>query len=479
MTNETIATETTETVGEFPIDELLSDGITNTPPSFVRAILAAASDPAVTSFAGGLPNPISFPQEKLLESMQRVVAERGPEAFQYSVTAGVPELRAWIAERYNHRFGTDYTEEDVLVTTGSQQVLDLLGKVLLDKGNGVIVEKPTYLAAIQAFALQQPVFREVELTEEGLNIDELNEALDAGAKMIYLIPNFQNPTGLTYTAENREQVREVLAGRNIVVVEDDPYGRLRYDGGHQVPLKAMDDSVIYLGTISKMLGPGLRTGWIAAPEAVLARINLVKQGADLCGSAFDQLVVQHYFADVAWQRTLQKFIALYKERRDAMLAALDEFFPPEATWTHPAGGMFLWITLPDYMDTDSMLAEALESGVTYVPGNSFFPDGKTGRNSMRVNFSFETPESITEAIRRLAKVIEERLELYRVFIEAGALPGYDRKDAAMDENATSWKDVIVDSEQNEEAVMQAREGDAEQIEIAEEKVTEAQEAAAE
>ena len=479
MTNETIATETTETVGEFPIDELLSDGITNTPPSFVRAILAAASDPAVTSFAGGLPNPISFPQEKLLESMQRVVAERGPEAFQYSVTAGVPELRAWIAERYNHRFGTDYTEEDVLVTTGSQQVLDLLGKVLLDKGDGVIVEKPTYLAAIQAFALQQPVFREVELTEEGLNIDELNAALDAGAKMIYLIPNFQNPTGLTYTAENREQVREVLAGRNIVVVEDDPYGRLRYDGGHQVPLKAMDDSVIYLGTISKMLGPGLRTGWIAAPEAVLARINLVKQGADLCGSAFDQLVVQHYFADVAWQRTLQKFIALYKERRDAMLAALDEFFPPEATWTHPAGGMFLWITLPDYMDTDSMLAEALESGVTYVPGNSFFPDGKTGRNSMRVNFSFETPESITEAIRRLAKVIEERLELYRVFIEAGALPGYDRKDAAMDENATSWKDVIVDSEQNEEAVMQAREGDAEQIEIAEEKVTEAQEAAAE
>ncbi|MFR0869219.1 MAG: aminotransferase class I/II-fold pyridoxal phosphate-dependent enzyme [Adlercreutzia sp.] len=227
-----------------------------------------------------------------------------------------------------------------------------------------------------------------------------------------------------------------------------------------------------------MLGPGLRTGWIAAPEAVLARINLVKQGADLCGSV-DQLVVQHYFADVAWQRTLQKFIALYKERRDAMLAALDEFFPPEATWTHPAGGMFLWITLPDYMDTDSMLAEALESGVTYVPGNSFFPDGKTGRNSMRVNFSFETPESITEAIRRLAKVIEERLELYRVFIEAGALPGYDRKDAAMDENATSWKDVIVDSEQNEEAVMQAREGDAEQIEIAEEKVTEAQEAAAE
>ena len=210
MSNETIATETTEAVGELPIDELLSDGITNTPPSFVRAILAAASDPAVTSFAGGLPNPISFPQEALLESMQRVVAERGADAFQYSATAGIEGLRDWIARRYNKRFGTDYTADDVLITTGSQQILDLLGKVLLDKGDGVIVEKPTYLAAIQAFALNQPTFHEVELTEDGLNIDELNAALDAGAKMIYLIPNFQNPTGLTYSAEGRRQVREAL-----------------------------------------------------------------------------------------------------------------------------------------------------------------------------------------------------------------------------------------------------------------------------
>lgn len=207
-----------------------------------------------------------------------------------------------------------------------------------------------------------------------------------------------------------------------MVVEDDPYGRLRYDGGPPGAPESHGRFGHLPGHDFEDAGAGAAHGWIAAPEAVLARINLVKQGADLCGSAFDQLVVQHYFADVAWQRTRQKFIALYKERRDAMLAALDEFFPPEATWTHPAGGMFLWITLPDYMDTDSMLAEALESGVTYVPGNSFFPDGKTGRNSMRVNFSFETPESITEAIRRLAKVIEERLELYRVFIEAGALP---------------------------------------------------------
>ncbi len=293
MTNETIATETTETVGEFPIDELLSDGITNTPPSFVRAILKAASDPEVTSFAGGLPNPISFPQEKLLESMQRVVAERGPEAFQYSVTAGVPELRAWIAERYNHRFGTDYTEEDVLVTTGSQQVLDLLGKVLLDKGDGVIVEKPTYLAAIQAFALQQPVFREVELTEEGLNIDELNAALDAGAKMIYLIPNFQNPTGLTYTAENREQVREVLAGRNIVVVEDDPYGELRFEGDSlpYIGGTALPHGVI-MGSFSKTVTPGFRMGYLLTKDHdLLKALNTAKEAADLHTNVFAQFVV--------------------------------------------------------------------------------------------------------------------------------------------------------------------------------------------
>ena len=448
---------------------------------FTASILAAAASPELISFAGGLPNPVSFPVEEMDKAAHKVLEHNGVMALQYSGTQGYQPLREWIAKRYETMGVSGVQADDIIITNGSQQVLTMMGACMLDPGDKVIVEDPTYLVALQSFHFFDPEILPVTINPDGIDCDALAAAVAANpdVKFAYVIPNFQNPGGVTMTAERRRRLLELAHEYNFMVVEDDPYGRLRYDGGHQVPLKAMDDSVIYLGTISKMLGPGLRTGWIAAPEAVLARINLVKQGADLCGSAFDQLVVQHYFADVAWQRTLQKFIALYKERRDAMLAALDEFFPPEATWTHPAGGMFLWITLPDYMDTDSMLAEALESGVTYVPGNSFFPDGKTGRNSMRVNFSFETPESITEAIRRLAKVIEERLELYRVFIEAGALPGYDRKDAAMDENATSWKDVIVDSEQNEEAVMQAREGDAEQIEIAEEKVTEAQEAAAE
>lgn len=179
--------------------------------------------------------------------------------------------------------------------------------------------------------------------------------------------------------------------------------------------------MLYLGTVSKVFAPGLRTGWVVAPKDVLARINLVKQGADLCGSSFDQAVVRHYFTDTPWQKTLQKFVNTYRVRRDAMLTALDAHFPPEATWTHPEGGFFVWVTLPSYFDTGSMLSEALEAGVTYVPGDSFFPDGKTGKNSMRINFSFASPEKITEAIRRLAVVIEDRLELYRAFLDAGAI----------------------------------------------------------
>ena len=318
---------TTDTTTDYAIDELLSDGITSTPPSFVRAILKAASDPEVTSFAGGLPNPISFPQEKLLESMQRVVAERGAEAFQYSATAGIEGLRQWVADRYNKRFGTDYVADDVLITTGSQQVLDLLGKVLLDKGDGVIVEKPTYLAAIQAFALQQPVFREVELTEDGLNIDELNAALDAGAKMIYLIPNFQNPTGLTYSAEGRRQVREALEGRNIVVVEDDPYGELRFEG-ESLPYiggTALPHGVV-MGSFSKTVTPGFRMGYLLTKDHELLRnLNTAKEAADLHTNVFSQFVVLDYLQRNDLDEHLVKIRDLYRSQAQAMTEAMAEF----------------------------------------------------------------------------------------------------------------------------------------------------------
>ena len=304
-------------------------------PSAVRNLFAAATRDDVISLSGGMPAVSLLPEEDIRRAT--LAAIESPEAravsLQYGPTDGLAGLRAVLADMMRD-LGIRVKADQVLVTTGAQQALTLIAEAFIDPDDIIITEGPTYLGALQAFSAFEPDVRAIPFDEDGMRMDLLEEELkrigkdNPRLKFCYTIPNFQNPGGVTMTAERRRRLLELAREYNFMVVEDDPYGRLRYDGGHQVPLKAMDDSVIYLGTISKMLGPGLRTGWIAAPEAVLARINLVKQGADLCGSAFDQLVVQHYFADVAWQRTLQKFIALYKERRDAMLAALDEFFPP-------------------------------------------------------------------------------------------------------------------------------------------------------
>lgn len=392
------------------IDALLSDGIKSTPPSFVRSILKAASDPEVTSFAGGLPNPISFPQDELLRSMQRVVAEQGPNAFQYSATAGIEELREWVASRYNKRFGTDYTAEDVLITTGSQQILDLLGKVLLDKGDGVIVENPTYLAAIQAFALQQPVFRGVELTSEGLNIDELNAALDAGAKMIYLIPNFQNPTGLTYTAENREQVRAALANRNIVVVEDDPYGELRFEGESLPYIGATNHPHgVVMGSFSKTVTPGFRMGYLITKDhELLNSISIAKEAADLHTNVFGQYVIHDYLMHNELDDHLDKIRELYRSQASAMVEAMKEFFPADVEFTIPEGGMFLWVTLPEGIDSMKMFDAALERNVAFVPGAPFYAEPGT-RSTLRLNFTNADEETIRDGIKRLAETIEEQL----------------------------------------------------------------------
>lgn len=394
----------------FAIDDLLSDGIKSTPPSFVRAILKAASDPNVTSFAGGLPNPISFPQEKLMESMQRVVAQHGATAFQYSATAGVDELREWVANRYNQRFGTDYVTEDVLITTGSQQILDLLGKVLLDKGDGVIVEKPTYLAAIQAFALHQPVFREVELTNEGLNIAELKNALSAGAKMIYLIPNFQNPTGLTYSAEGREAVREVLADQNIVVVEDDPYGELRFEGASLPYIGGTNHPHgLIMGSFSKTVTPGMRMGYILTKDHELLRnLSIAKEAADLHTNVFSQFVILDYLKHNDLDEHLVKIRDLYRSQAQAMTDAMAEFFPAEVSFTKPEGGMFLWATLPEGISTMELFPKALERGVAFVPGDPFYAE-PAAHSTMRLNFTNADEQTIRDGIKKLGEVIAEAL----------------------------------------------------------------------
>lgn len=396
--------------------------------SAVRDLFSAATQADVISLSGGMPDVSLMPEDAIEKATMAAVKDDDLRAIalQYGSTNGRLESREVVCSLMRD-VGVRCKPENVLLTSGAQEALDLIAKTFIDPGDIIITEGPTYLGALQAFTAYEPEIISIPFDDEGMRMDLLEETLknigkdNKRLKFIYVIPDFQNPGGVTMSPERRRRLIELSHEYKVMLIEDGPYSRLRYDGGHQIPLKALDDKVVYLGTISKILAPGLRIGWIVAAPHVLSKINLVKQGTDLCGSSFDQIVMEHYFKDVNWQSILQGFVKTYAERRDAMLAALEEYFPPEVTWTHPEGGMFIWVTLPEYVDTGSMLAEALEAGVTFVPGDSFFPNASAGKNSMRINFSYETPENIAEAIRRLAEVIEERLALYRVFIEAGAI----------------------------------------------------------
>ena len=392
------------------MEKLLSQGIKATPPSFVRGILKAASDPEIISFAGGLPNPISFPQEELLESMERIVKEYGSSVFQYSITAGLPELRQYIADRYNRNFGLNLTIDNIIITTGSQQALDLLAKVLLDKGDGVIVEKPTYLAAIQAFSLSQPVFYPVDLTEEGMDPDQLTEALQNDVKFIYAIPDFQNPTGLTYTAENRQRIYEILKDRDVVLVEDDPYGELRFEGERLPYIGAgrLPNSIL-LGTFSKTVTPGMRMGFIISENTELLRyISIAKEASDLHSNIFSQYLLWDYLEHNDLDSHIAKIKALYQEQAHAMMDAMEKYFPPSVTYTRPQGGMFLWVTLPEGVTAMELFPKALEKKVAFVPGDPFYIDVNNA-GTMRLNYTNADCETIEEGIRRLGELLAERL----------------------------------------------------------------------
>ena len=408
---------------DFAGDKVASR-VTKMRSSAVRDLFAAASRSDIISLSGGMPDVSLLPVESLQTAVQAAMGDQRAIALQYGSTNGRLETREMLAD-FVRDLGIRCKADDILITSGAQEALDLLAKTFIDPGDIIIAEGPTYLGALQAFSAYEPNIICIPFDEEGMRMDLLEEKLKelgkGAVKFLYTIPNFQNPGGVTMNMERRHRLLELAEEYDFLVIEDDPYGRLRYDGGHMIPLRALSDKVIYLGTVSKTFAPGLRTGWMIAPRDVLAKVNLVKQGTDLCGSAMDQVIVEHYFTDTPWQSVLQTFVQTYKERRDAMLEALEEYFPEEASWTHPAGGFFVWATLPDYVDTDSMLAVALEHGVTYTPGSGFYPNGTDGRNSMRLAFCYETPENLREAIRRLAGVIEDRLEMYRAFLEAGAI----------------------------------------------------------
>ena len=400
--------------------------ITKMRPSAVRLLFAAANRPDIISLAGGMPDVSLLPKSAVRKAAKAALDDQAV-TLQYGSTNGLPETAKAFCDIVRD-IGIRHKPENVIITTGAQEALDLIGKTFLDPGDICLTEGPTYLGALQAFSAYEPDIRTIPFDDQGMRMDLLEEELERigkdnpRLKFLYTIPNFQNPGGVTMSPDRRKRLIELSHEYGFIVVEDDPYGRLRYEGGHCLPLRALDESVIYLGTISKMFAAGLRVGWIMATPGVIGKINLAKQGTDLSGSVFDQKMAAAYFTETPWQHTLQKFVKTYDRRRRAMLAALEEYFPPEVTWTHPEGGFFVWVTLPPYVDTGSMLAEALDHGVIYTPGDGFYPDGKQGHNCMRIAFCYESPENINEAIRRLAEVIEDRLELYRAFIAAGALP---------------------------------------------------------
>ncbi|MEO4053075.1 PLP-dependent aminotransferase family protein [Solibacillus sp. CAU 1738] len=383
-----------------------SDRILNTPSSFIRNILKVTDASDVISFAGGLPNPISFPLDAIQTSIDRAMKEHGAKLFQYSSTQGYLPLRQYIADKYNRKHGLDISPDDILLTTGSQQALELLAKVLVNKGDGIIIEKPGYLGAIQAFTLSEPTFYPVTLEEDGINLEELEKALQQpNVKMIYTVPNFQNPTGLTYSLEKRKQVYELVSRHDVVLIEDDPYGELRFEGEDLPYIGAgkLENSVL-LGSFSKTVTPGMRLGFVITKnKELLTHIETAKQATDLHTNIFAQYVIYDYLANNDFDKHVEKIIDLYKTQSDAMLQAMEKYFPAHVSYTKPQGGMFIWATLNNGQSALDVFQKAMDKNVAFVPGDPFYTDPK-GVSTMRLNYTNSTPEMIEEGIKRLASI---------------------------------------------------------------------------
>ncbi len=376
--------------------------------SFIREILKVTADPRIISLAGGLPSPEHFPCEALKAAANAELSESGPECLQYSTTEGHPGLRAFIAKRYE-RWGLDFSPEDILITTGSQQGLDLLAKVFIDAGDTVAVERPGYLGAIQTFSLFESRFASVELEADGVALADLEQALrQERPKLYYTVPNFQNPSGVTFSLAKRQAVAELLsgeAGQGTLLVEDNPYGELRFLGDDLPPVrKFMRRPSALLGSFSKIVAPGLRIGWIAADRKLIEACVTVKQAADLHTSTFAQRTLARFLRDNDLDAHIARIRKTYGERREAMVEAIRRHFPPQAGYTEPEGGMFLWITLPEGCSSLELFDLAIKEQVAFVPGVPFHTDGQGG-NTLRLNFSNATPERIEEGIARLGRAM--------------------------------------------------------------------------
>ncbi|MEU0530503.1 PLP-dependent aminotransferase family protein [Amycolatopsis tolypomycina] len=388
--------------------------------SEIRALFAVASRPEVVSLAGGMPNLAALPLDTLSAQVAEIIAEDGMVALQYGSAHGIPVLREQICEIMALE-GIKAHPDDVVVTVGSQMGLDMVTRLFCDPGDVVIAEGPSYVGALGSFAAYQAQVVHVEMDDRGLVPSLLREALDqtkkAGrrVKFLYTIPNFHNPAGVTLAVERRAEILEICREHNVLVVEDNPYGLLGFDGQTYPALRSTDpDNVVYLGSFSKTFASGLRVGWVLAPHAVREKLVLAAESATLCPPTFNQMIVSRYLATHDWKGQIKKFRENYRERRDAILSALDQYLPPGCSWTKPDGGFYVWVTVPEGVDTKAMLPRAVTARVAYASGTGFYADG-FGSRQMRLSYCYPTPERIREGVRRLAAVLESEMDLARTF----------------------------------------------------------------
>lgn len=374
------------------------------PKSFIREILKVTSQPEVISFAGGLPNPSSFPSEALRDAALCVLTEDSKNVLQYGISEGYLPLRELLAKKYTEQ-GMPVQPDEILITNGSQQGLDLCGKIFLDKGNKVLLEAPSYLGAIQAFSAYQPEFLSIPLQQDGVDTTALSQTLwQHDIKLFYGIPNFQNPTGISYSLEKRKKVAELLKQRSTIFVEDDPYGEIRFSGAFIPPVKQfLPEQTILLGSFSKIVAPGLRMGWVVAKKEIIEKMIIAKQATDLHSNFLSQRIIHRLFMDHDIESHINKIRLMYKQQKDYMIELIRKHFPEAIRYTNPEGGMFIWLTLPEHLDAHQLLDDASTQKVVFVPGQSFFVDG-TGHNTIRLNFSNSPAEEMEEGIKRLGQL---------------------------------------------------------------------------
>jgi len=396
---------------EEQFNEHFSEQIQHVPKSFLREILKFTSQPGIISFAGGLPNPDYFPTEFMQHAAHKILKEDGVSTLQYSTTEGFLPLREWICNYYYNEYHLSFSPDQILITNGSQQGLDLLGKVLINPQEKVLIEEPSYLGAIQAFSLYQPQFLSLALQDDGPDLEQFKKIITYNKiKLMYAVCDFQNPTGTEWSEEKREIIGKWLKSHSILSIEDNPYGEINFTNKKIPPLKTYSSETgILLGSFSKIISPGLRTGWIVASKPIIEKLIIAKQASDLHSGLLYQKMIYSFVTSELYPIHLGNLRMTYKDQKDCMINAMNNYFPREVKFNDPNGGMFVWVSLPEYIDTYMLFQESIQNKIAFVPGQTFY-QGNKGKNTMRLNFSNSTREEIQKGIQILGKLIESKIK---------------------------------------------------------------------